>query len=536
MRMYQLRKNFLAACLGLVLVPFVLSAQVRDVVSKEVSVGQSEATLRLEFADDGHLEITFEDGSILVDGDVVGRFEPGDALEAEWRSLLGQAIALDDGALAQMLSDWTVPAELANGLAEAAQEVDRALEDALLSTDLTIDSGDGSVSLSIGDDASFLRVLLNSTSRLGLMEQALENVDGDLRIHVEEDIVVREGDVVEGTLVIIGGDARIGGEVEGDIIVVDGTLELLANSRVRGEVRLADARLVRNLGEIDGGLVDVLEDERDFESELRDRVREEVSDEIRSELRNELRNVTRLDLKDEGFSLMAPFRPVIRGVSGLMENLIAVFILGLLGAAAVAFAGGNVDAIAETAKRSPGRSAMVGFAGTLLLLPVWILGAIALAVSIIGIPVAVAWLPLFPVAAVAAAVLGYLAVARNTGEWLSDSGYPWTSWIRKSNQMFTVVGGLVGLSVLFMVANVVSIAPFLGFLTVLLMIAGSIVTFMAVQVGFGAVILTRAGRRREWNDPMESDAAWEAAMDVDVDIDPVVKTDNGTNEEGGNDA
>ena len=176
---------------------------------------------------------------------------------------------------------------------------------------------------------------------------------------------------------------------------------------------------------------------------------------------------------------------------------------------------------------------MVGFAGTLLLLPVWILGTAALAVSIIGIPVAIAWLPLFPIAAAAAAVLGYLAVARNTGEWLSESGYPWTGWIRKSNQMLTVVGGLVGLSFLYMAANVVSMAPFMGFLTVLLVIAGSIVTFMAVQVGFGAVILTRAGRRREWSEPLDPDAAWEAAMDVDMDIDPVVENENGADEEAG---
>jgi cytoskeletal protein CcmA (bactofilin family) len=534
--MLMFRKILKAAVLGLLYAPLALSAQVRDVVSKEVSVGQSEATLRLEFADEGTLEISFEGGSIFVDGDFVGSFEPGDDLEAEWRALLGQAIALDDGALAQMLSDWTVPADLANGLADAAQEIDRALEEALSLVDIAVDAEDGSVSLSIGDDASFLRVLLNSTSRLGLMEQALENIAGDFKIHVEEDVVVPAGSVVEGTLVVIGGDAQIGGEVDGDIVVVDGTLELLEESVVRGNVRLADARLVRNLGEIDGDLVDVLEDERDFESELRDRVRVEVTEELRSELRTELRNAARHGLEENGFSLMTPFRPVIRGVGGLMENLIKVFILGLLGAAAVAFAGGNLDAIAETARRSPGRSAMVGFAGTLLLLPVWILGTVALAVSIIGIPVAVAWLPLFPIAACAAAVLGYLAVARNTGEWLSDSGYPWTGWIRKSNQMFTVVGGLLGLMFLFMAANVISIAPFLGFLTALLVFAGSIVSFMAVQIGFGAVILTRAGRRREWNSAQDPDAAWEAAMDAEVDIDPVVENDNGNEEEEVGDA
>jgi hypothetical protein len=203
-------------------------------------------------------------------------------------------------------------------------------------------------------------------------------------------------------------------------------------------------------------------------------------------------------------------------VGGVLEKLLAVLILGLVGAGFLAFAGDNVDTIAETARRAPGRSAMVGFAGSFLLLPVWILGAVALCVSIIGIPVAIAWLPLFPLAACVAGLIGYLAVALNAGEWLADSEYPWTGWIRKSNPLLTLFGGLLGLVFAFMAASVISIAPFLGFFSGLLQVAGVIITIIAVQIGFGAVILTRAGRRREsWShDP---DAAWEAAMSVDID-------------------
>ena len=133
---------------------------------------------------------------------------------------------------------------------------------------------------------------------------------------------------------------------------------------------------------------------------------------------------------------------------------------------------------------------------------------------------AVAWLPLFPLAAVLAAVLGYLAVAHNTGEWLADSGYPWTHWIRKSNPLITMVGGLVGLMALYVAANALSIVPFFGFVTGLLTVAAGVVTFVALQIGFGAVLLTRAGRRREWSSSgFTADEAWEAAMSVDVDDD-----------------
>ena len=519
---FLFRSTLTALGLALLVAPSALEAQLRDVVSKEVAVGRSEAALRLEFSDDGTLEIAFEDGVVLINGVVVGMFEPGDDLEAAWRSLLGQAVSLDDGELAVMLSDWSVPAELAGELADLAQEVDRALEDALSAFDVAVSSNPTTVPATItGTPGSLLSLFLNATGELGLLREALAGLRGEFVIHVDEDVVVPAGTTVDGTLVVIQGNVRIGGEVDGDVIVVDGTLELLEGSRVRGEVRLADARLVRNLGTVEDGLVDLLDEERDLETEIRNRIREELQDEFRSQLRRELRDVTRLEFSDDddGFSLMAPFRSVFRGVGELIKNLISILVLGLLGAGAVAFAGTNVDAIAETARRSPGRSAMVGLAGTLLLIPVWLLGTVALLVSIIGIPVAVAWLPLFPLAACAAGVMGYVVVARNTGEWLADSEYPWTGWIRKSNPIYTIFGGLFALMFAFMAANVISIAPFLGFLTGLLVFAGSVITFFAVQIGFGAVLLTRAGRRREWSSAYDADAAWEAAMEVDVDVD-----------------
>jgi hypothetical protein len=180
---------------------------------------------------------------------------------------------------------------------------------------------------------------------------------------------------------------------------------------------------------------------------------------------------------------------------------------------------------------------MVGVAGTFLLLPAWVLGFVALAVSIIGIPVAIAWLPLFPLAACLAAIVGYLAVARNTGEWLADSQYPWTGWIRKSNPLITLVGGLLGLMALFAAANVLSIVPFFGFIHGLVMFAAIVVTLVAVQIGFGAVLLTRAGRRPEYWSTYDADAAWEAAMDIEVEEDAnEARTPGAMGGEGGNDA
>ena len=496
-------------------------SQLREVVSKEVSVGDAAAALRLELAGGGDLEIRFRDGVVLVDGEPVGSFQAGGELERAWRELLGAAVALEDGPLARSLADWTAPAELEGQVADVARRIDRALEEALAADDAQADAGEPSVSVSMDDEGALLRVLLGSLDRLGVLEDAFEGLGPDFQVHVDENVDVPAGSVVEGTLVVIEGDLSVSGQVDGDVVVIGGTLELLEGSEVSGEVRFADARVLRNQGVVRGGLVDVLEDERAREADLRSQLRNEVRDELRSELRREIRNVTRMEFDDrDGFSIMAPFAAVARGLGGVLENLIAVLVLGLIGAAAVAFAGENVDAIAETARRAPGRAAMVGVAGTFLLIPAWILGAVALIVSIVGIPVAVAWLPLFPMAAAAAAVVGYLAVARNAGEWLADSDYPWTGWIRKSNGVFTIFAGLLGLVLAFVAANVISMAPFLGFLSGLLTFAGVLVTFAAVQIGFGAVLLTRGGRKREYWRTYDPDEAWEAAMRVDVDMEP----------------
>jgi hypothetical protein len=518
MRVSRFGSALLVLASAAALAPVALRAQVREVVAKEVSVGRSSASLTLEFADGGRLEVAFEDGSVLVDERAVGSFEAGGELDAAWRSLLGQAVALDDGPLAEALSGWTAPSALTGQAAEVARRLDQALEDAVRAREAQANAS--TVAISADDPSSLVRFLIGSASRLSLMEEALSGLSADVHVHLNEDVEVAADEVIEGDLVVIEGEASIAGRVEGDVVIIGGEIELLEGSSVTGGVRLVDATLLGNEGTVADGVVDLREGVGDLASEIREELREEIREEVRRDLRSELRTAARSE--DDGFSVLAPFRPIVRGVGGVLEQLVSVFVLALIGAAVIAFGGDKLDVIAETARRAPGRAAAVGLAGTVLLIPIWVIGFVALVVSIIGIPVAIAWLPLFPLAACAAALVGYLAVARNAGEWLADSNYPWTHWIRKSNSLMAMVGGLLGLGLLFIAAHVLSMAPFLGGVTVLLMAAGGIVTLVAAEIGLGAVILTRAGRRREqWS--YNTDEAWEAAMNIDVE--DVVDTD-----------
>lgn len=522
MRRSAALKGSLLVALAALVLPVQGSAQLREVVSKQIAVGASDAELVLEFSDGERLSAALRDGSVVVDDRTLGSFETGDALDAAWRSLLGQAIALENGPLAQAVLDWAPPESLSGEAAEAASALDETL-DGILSAPTADAAQDVSVSIQDGSEGALARLLVGSMTRLSVIENALEGLGSRLSIHIEEDFDVPAGEVVEGTVLVIDGAANVAGEIQGDLVVIDGDVTLEPGSVVSGELRLADARVVRNEGTVEGGVVDVLATERTDVSELRDRIRDEVRRDIRSEIERAQRST------DDGLSLFAPVRSVVRGIGGVIETIFVVLVLGLLGAAAAAFARENLEVVAETARRAPGRAATVGLAGTFLAIPVWILGAVALVVSIVGIPVAIAWLPLFPAAVAVAAIFGYLAVAKNVGEWLADSGYEWTDWIRPSNAVHTIGAGLIGLSLAFGVAHLVSILPFFGFLSGLLTFIGVVLTLAAFQVGFGAVILTRGGRRREyWS--ADPDEAWAAAMDLDSDLDTAAEAGAGPGE------
>jgi len=490
-------------------VPALAAAQTRDVVGKEISVGRAEALLDLDLSDRSHLKISFADGAVRIDDRVVGSYEPGDALDAAWRSLLGRAVALEDGPLGRMLRAWAPPATLEGDDLEVATAVDRALEDALSAeVDSSSPAEDQSVDVSIGNRRSLVKLLMGRIDGVDALKEAFDGLGDDARIHIGEDVDVPAGQRINGSLVVIEGDARVAGVVDGDVVVIDGTLNMTPGARIQGDVRLVDGKVVRDESatEIMGRVVDVKGLERNQEAELRARLREEV----RRELRDRGEGAPGSESRDRSYRLHNPFSAVFRGIGGIIEDLVVALLLVIVGGGVVAFAPDNLDAVANTARESPGRAAVVGLAGAFLLLPVWILGMVALAVSIVGIPVLLAWIPLFPLAAAAGGVLGYLAVARNIGEWLAERNLPYTGWIRPSNALYVLTGGILALMTAFIMADALSILPFVGVLRGLLLFAGWLGTILAVAVGFGAVLLTRAGRQPEYAPPenFEEDVSW----------------------------
>lgn len=191
-----------------------------------------------------------------------------------------------------------------------------------------------------------------------------------------------------------------------------------------------------------------------------------------------------------------PFHYLWNGFTGAISTLLVYAILLGLGFASVFFGRRYLEGVADTARHHTMRSWIVGMAGSFLALPVFILGIIALAISIVGIPLLIAWIPVFPVAVVLAAVFGYLSVAHAAGEAMAERRLEGADWLSRGNSFYYLMTGLALLLVLFLAANVVSMAgPWLGFIRGTLNFVGAVLTWAAFTIGFGAVLLSRAGTR-----------------------------------------
>ncbi len=203
------------------------------------------------------------------------------------------------------------------------------------------------------------------------------------------------------------------------------------------------------------------------------------------------------DPPDRGFSWTTPFRNIAHGLAGILSILVTYAVLFGIGLATIFFGGRRfIEGVADTARHATVRSLLVGLAATFLVVPAFILGIIALAISIVGIPALVVWIPVFPVATALAVLMGYIAVAHAAGESLAERRFYASDWVKRGNSYYFIMTGLGLLLALFIAAQIVSMAgQWLGFFRGILTALGVVVTWAALSVGFGAVLLSRGGSR-----------------------------------------
>ena len=471
-------------------------AQRGAVVSKEVGVGQNDASLRIGFADAGTFELELLDGRVRLNGQNIGRYRAGADLDASWRDLLEGAASLDGPALADHLRGWAPPATVAANESDLAARMDEALETALSGSAalagsavfadapaLPIQAPSGNASEGV------ISALLRRPERMIELGRALtDRVLDDARVHVGENVTIGSGETVRGDLILVDGDLDVRGEIDGDVVVVGGNLRLGEGGRVTGDVRLSDGRLLGDGGQVLGEV----NASRAQAQESRERTRTEVAGES---------------------GVMSAFRSFGRGLGDLIGSVFIGLLIAFVGGGlAVRFAADRLEVVAETARAAPLRAGMVGLAGAFLTVPAWILGGIALIVTLVGILALPFWVVLFPMAVCLSIAIGYLGVAQGVGEWLAGKRYEKLAWVRASNPYTTVVAGVGALMLAFVASNAIQMLGFVKFLSGLLGFFGVLTTVVALLVGFGAVLLTRGGRRPRyagdanyWNDPWDDD-------------------------------
>lgn len=205
--------------------------------------------------------------------------------------------------------------------------------------------------------------------------------------------------------------------------------------------------------------------------------------------------------RHRGPDWLAPLRHVWRGLSGILSTLVTFAVLfGLAVAGILLGARKYIEGVADTVRAGTGRAFLVGLAGSFLLVPVFVLGVIALAISIVGIPALLVWVPLFPIGAVVAVLLGFISVAHAIGENWAERQYSGAEWYNRANSYYFIAAGLALLSSLFIAANVITMAgPWLGFINNILNFIGACLIWGAATVGFGAVLISRGGSRSSAN-------------------------------------
>ncbi len=455
------------------------SPTLKAIVSRAVTFGTGESGLTLE-TNGNRIQIEFSNGVLSLGDEVIGEYTPEGALENSWRNLLARSVQMDDAELARALVEWAPPAE--GG--ELGTRIDRALEEALT----------GPTALNAPAPAETPQVdgtlagLLSRIDALGSLSQLLSVADVDeMRVLVGEDLDVPAGTEINRSVLVIDGDVDLRGRIRGDLLVADGDVELREGAVIDGDLRMAGGFLDRNGGEIRGDFRELEAGNFVLEADLRDQIRDEVRREIAPQDRTRSRS-------RPGF-----FSRIGRAIGALFDTLITAFIVGLLGVLVFHFGGDRFDRIAETARRNPGRAALVGGAAAFLSFPVWIIGAIALVISLIGIPAAIVWLPAFPLAVGLALVVGYTAVARNVGAWLSRQDYPGFDWVLVTRPNTLIFGGVFFLMLPFALGHILELGGgLLDTLQDLVTVAGFMMGLFVTMAGFGAVLMTRGGRRTDF--------------------------------------
>lgn len=268
---------------------------------------------------------------------------------------------------------------------------------------------------------------------------------------------VPAGTTRRGPVAVARGNLDVRGRIEGDAVALHGNVLIHPGGHVTGNVAAVDGRVRAVGGSVEG----------------------------------DIRSISGLtgDLLSRAAGRATDREPL--STWGALRLVLAWFaILCVIGIGVLLFAERNLDGVVLALERQFSRSFWTGVLAQLAAIPVLLVALVALAATLIGILLIPFAVVAYIIAVAGLLMLGFLAVARFTGRGFSSGR---SAPGRRLNLRALLIG--IGLYVgLWLLAAMFTWNPMAGAILRAVALAGS---WVALTLGLGATLITRAGTRRD---------------------------------------
>ncbi len=305
----------------------------------------------------------------------------------------------------------------------------------------------------------------------GLTVDEDEIVKGDVTVFGGPALIKGE---VKGNVVVFANSARIeGGKVHGDVTAIGGSLSLDSDAEIMGSAVSMGGTVERHEDAVIRGDIVEVPFAPNFNFDIWPSI-------AMSAHKGHL----------AGFKV-STFRRTMK----IMWQIFLVLLIGLLGCLVMLLAPRLLQRVEQKVVQEPWKSGLVGFLGQMLFIPLFVIVLVVLLVSIIGIPLAILWIPMAILGCLLVSFLGYSAVALRIGRW-AEQRFGWNLGGPYVALLFGVIlinGWAIAGEALSWGWGPLKIISFM------FVFMSFILCYATWTIGFGAALLTRFGTADRWS-------------------------------------